>query len=44
MIAVPIPELDIIWGPLIIAKTNKAKNMNNGTIKYFVDCGSEPGI
>ena len=25
-------------------KTNSAKNMNIGTIKYFVDCGSEPEI
>ena len=44
IIAVPIPEPEIIWGPLMIANTIRAKNMNIGTIKYFVDWGSEPGI
>ena len=42
--AVPIPEGDIIWGPLIRAKIIKAKNMKIGTIKYFEDWGSEPEI
>ena len=44
IIAVPIPEPEIIWGPRIMAKINNAKKIKIGTIKYFVDCGSEPGI
>ena len=27
-----------------MAKINNAKKIKMGTIKYFVDCGSEPGI
>jgi len=37
MIAVPIPVLEIIWGPLIIANIAKAKKIKIGTIKYLED-------
>ena len=44
IIAVPIPEPDMICGPLIKAKIISAKKINIGTIKYFEDCGSDPEI
>ena len=44
IIAVPIPVLEIIWGPLIIANIAKAKNIKIGTIKYLEDWGSDPEI
>ena len=44
IIAVPMPEPDMICGPLIKAKIISAKKINIGTIKYFDDCGSDPEI